>query len=147
MLWWKPFQSFEFYQLRFVKNGPFCVTRCTSIGSFMTFVGYACPQNTRINHSLCKNLILKEYDKILAYEMNEKFIHAHAHIMIKNTATGPALRKFYVISVPASVGAVALPDGRVIICGGVLIELVQGGRVCTFHQELMTPTRCIYSVL
>ncbi len=29
----------------------------------------------------------------------------------------------------ASVGAVALPDGRVLICGGVAIDLVAGGRV------------------
>ena len=31
----------------------------------------------------------------------------------------------------ASLGAVALPDGRVIMCGGGYIELAEGGRVST----------------
>ena len=29
----------------------------------------------------------------------------------------------------ASTGAVALPDGRVLICAGVIVELAEGGRV------------------
>ena len=35
------------------------------------------------------------------------------------------------IVVLASLGAVALPDGRVIMCGGGYIELAEGGRVST----------------
>lgn len=35
------------------------------------------------------------------------------------------------IVVLASLGAIALPDGRVIMCGGGYIELAEGGRVIT----------------
>ena len=38
-------------------------------------------------------------------------------------------------NISASVGAVALPDGRVIICGGGYIELSQGGRVSLKHSQ------------